>query len=162
MHILAHRFSTIHIPRLAFFLVVISASACRQPEDTRTGFQLSGEAVEGIVDDWSFTDDIQEIFIQTKTWYLLPHSATIWCAEVDGELYIGAYEETKRWETNVEGNPAARLRIGGKLYDVSVTPITDAQAISEIDVKYHDKYVMERSFGDNVPQWRYYAVSQLN
>ncbi len=161
MRIPTARSTTIRVPRVALLAFLISTSTCRQPQDVEPGFRLEGEVVEHIVDDWTFTDDIQEIFIQTKTRYLLPHSTTIWCAALNGELYIGAYgNEIKRWEINVARNSAARLRIDGKLYDVTVTPLTSVQTISEIDAKYFDKYDMARTFGENVPKWRYYGVSQ--
>ena len=161
MRRLTPRSTTIPIPRIALLALAVSVSTCRQPQDVKPGFRLNGEVVDYIVDDWTFTDDIQEIFIQTKTWYVLPHSTTIWCAEMNGELYIGAYgNEVKGWETNVARNSDARLRIDGKLYDVTVTPITSVQATAEIDVEYNAKYDMERTFGENVPKWRYYGVSQ--
>ena len=150
----------IQTQRAAFLVLVFSASAC-QPQDVTPGLWLSGEVVEYIVDDWAFTDDIEEIFIQTKTWYFLPHSTTIWCAEMNGELYIGSYaDEKKHWENNVVRNPAARLRIAGKLYDVTVTPVTNAQATTEIDAQYTKKYNMEEVFGKNLPTWWYYRISQ--
>ena len=154
--------AAIHIQRVASLALVISASACRQPDGTTTGFRLSGEVVEHVVEDWAFTNDIQLIFIETKTRYLLPHSATIWCAELNGELYIGAYQNEKGWEANVSRDSAARLRIDGKLYDVTLTPITSAQTISEIDARYDDKYDMASAFGSDPPQWRYYRISQHN
>ncbi len=150
----------IHIHQVVLVAFVISASAC-QPQDITPGLWLSGEVVEHVVDDWTFTDDIEEIFIQTKTWYLLPHSTTIWCAEMNGELYIGSYADGKKqWEDNIERNPDARLRIDGKLYDVTVTPVTNAQATTEIDARYTEKYNMEEVFGEDLPTWWYYRISQ--
>ncbi|MCZ6642566.1 MAG: DUF2255 family protein [Gammaproteobacteria bacterium] len=111
--------------------------------------------------NWTFTDDIEEIFIQTNTWYLLPHSTTIWCAEMSGGLYVGSYAgEQKYWENNLALDPEARLQIDGKLYDVSVTPVSNAQAISDLDATYTAKYDMAEVFGENVPEWRYYRISQ--
>ncbi len=152
----------IQLQKAAFLVLVVSASAC-QPQDVTPGLWLSGEVVDQVVDDWTFTDDVEEIFIQTKTWYLLPHSTTIWCAEMNGELYIGSYAEgKKRWENNIERNPDARLRIAGKLYNVTVTPVTIPQATTEIDAKYTSKYDMEEVFGMDLPTWWYYRVSQRN
>ena len=80
---------------------------------------------------------------------------------MNGELYIGSYaDEKKRWEKNVARNPAARLQIAGKLYDVTVTSVTNAQATTEIDAKYTKKYNMEEVFGENLPTWWYYRISQ--
>ena len=154
------------IRQLAFLVFLISGSAC-QPKDVSPGLWLSGDVVENTVDDWTFTDDIEEIFIQTQTWYLLPHSTTIWCVELNGELYIGSYaeesaEEKKVWENNVVRNSAARLGIDGRLYEVSVVPVTNADTTSALDTRYAEKYDMAEVFGEHVPEWWYYQVSQRN
>ncbi len=156
------RSTSTHLQQVVFLTLVISTSAC-QPEDETPGFWLNGEVVEHIVDDWTFTDKVEEIFIQTKTWYLLPHSTTIWCGEMSGELYVGSYaDEQKYWENNVLLNPDARLQINGLLYDVTVTPVSDTRAIANLDARYTAKYNMAEVFGENLPQWRYYRVSQHN
>ena len=146
---------------VAALAVAITCLGC-QPQDVKPGLWLSGEAVEEPVGDWTFTDDIEEIFIQTKTWYLLPHSTTIWCAEMRGELYIGSYGENegekKRWEKNVARNPDARLRIDGKLYDVTITPVTGGRMVADLNIRYNEKYDMEEVFGDELPTWWFYRV----
>ena len=96
---------------LALFSAVVVATAC-QPEDETPGLWLQGETVEEKIAAWSFSDDVEEIFIETRPWYRLPHSTTIWCVALDGGLYIGSYgEEKKAWERNIERNPTARLSI---------------------------------------------------
>ncbi len=108
---------------------VLLTIAC-QPKDTRPGAWLRGSAAEEPVADWGFTDGIEEIFIQTRTWYGIPHSTTIWCGSMDGDLYVGSYgEEKKRWERNIARNPAARLGIDGALYDVRLTEVTDEDLV---------------------------------
>ena len=135
------------------------AVAC-QPKDTRPGFWLRGERAETLVQDWRFTDAAEEIFIETHTWYGFRHSTTIWCVELDGQLYIGSYDDdVKFWETNVERNPEARLRIAGRLYDVTVTPIVDSELGRKLDERYASKYDMAEVFGDDLPAWRYYHVT---
>ena len=145
--------------------IAIVSLGC-QPKDERPGLGLSGDTVEKIVTDWTFTEDIEEIFIETKTWYLLPHSTTIWCAEMGGDLYIGSYGEgegdKKRWEKNVARNPEATLRIDGKLYDVTVTPVTGPRMVGRIDARYNEKYDMADVFGDELPKWWFYLVAQRN
>ena len=39
---------------------------------------LSGEVHQQEVEDWSFTSDALEIFIETVTSYWIPHSVTAW------------------------------------------------------------------------------------
>src|SRR5262245_3506846 len=61
------------------------------PKAQRAGLWLSGDAVTAPVNDWSFTDSIQEIQVQTHSWYGLPHSVTTQCASVNGTLYIASF-----------------------------------------------------------------------
>ncbi len=109
--------------------------------------------------DWSFVNDHQEVFLETRTWYGIPHSTTIWCVEIDGKLYVGSYGDTKKtWENNIARNPEAKLSISGKIYEVRVTPITDSTLTSSVDVAYTQKYDMAEVFGDDLPPWWYYSV----
>ena len=148
----------------AALAAVLVLSGC-QPEDVTPGLWLSGEVVAENVDDWSFTDEVQEIFIQTPTWYVVPHSTTIWCVAMDGALFIGSYgsengNEKKRWEKNIARNPHARLRIRDKLYDVTVNSVSDRLTVAALDLRYRDKYNMQEVFGEDVPAWWYYQVTQ--
>ncbi len=76
--------------------------------------------------DWRFTDDNKEIAVQVHTPYLIPHAVTIWCAQVDGELYVGASApKTKHWPGWVDDNPDVTLRIGENTYAVRLVPLDD-------------------------------------
>jgi hypothetical protein len=93
---------------VAALVAAVAVLGC-QPEDETPGLWLSGEIAPERVDDWRFTNDIEEIFVETRPWYGIPHSTTIWCVELGGELYIGSYgDEKKTWENNVARHPAAR------------------------------------------------------
>jgi len=145
--------------RIGLVLLVFLAIGC-EPKDVRPGAWLSGDPAGEPVDDWGFSDPIEEIFIQTRTWYGIPHSTTIWCATVDGNLYVGSYgDEKKAWEKNIARNPAARLRIDGILHDVTLTEVKDAALSAELDAAYAHKYDMAEVFGDELPPWWYYRVT---
>jgi hypothetical protein len=145
---------------LVLLAAVVVATAC-QPEDEKPGLWLQGETVEQKVADWSFSDEVEEIFIETRPWYLLPHSTTIWCVALDGELYIGSYgEEKKAWERNIARNPAAKLSIAGQVYPVTVAPVTAGELTEALDAAYSTKYDMLEVFGEEVPDWWYYRVVQ--
>ncbi len=145
---------------LALIAVAIGCVGC-QPKDVRPGLWLSGDLVEERVDDWGFTQKIEEIFIETRAWYGIPHSTTIWCGERSGELYIGSYgDQKKTWEKNVARNPEARLAIAGKIYAVTVTPVTDRALIAALHATYTQKYDMAEVFGDDLPEWWYYRIEQ--
>lgn len=143
---------------LAVSGLLVAALAC-QPQDERAGLWLTGEAAAEPVGDWSFTAGIEEIFIETRPWYGLPHSTTIWCVELDGRLYVGSYgPEKKAWEEAIAHDPEARLRIDGRLYDVSLVAVTAPALIQSLTARYNEKYDMQEVFGEDVPEWWYYRV----
>jgi hypothetical protein len=135
-------------------------SAACQPKDTRPGLWLTGQRAEARVQDWRFTQEVEEIFVETRTWYGVRHSTTIWCVELDGGLYIGSYaDDVKYWEENVARNPEARLRIQGRIYDVRVMPVASRELGERLDQRYAAKYDMAEVFGNDLPAWRYYRVA---
>jgi hypothetical protein len=155
---------TLHIAErglVALALLAVAVAMACQPEDETPGLWLRGETVEEKVADWSFSEEIEEIFIETRPWYGVAHSTTIWCVAPDGGLYIGSYgDEKKAWERNIERNPEARVSIGGRIYEVTVAPVTDGDLIEGLDAAYSRKYDMVEVFGEEVPDWRYYQAAQ--
>ena len=134
-------------------------TAC-QPKDTRPGFWLKGQRANETSQDWRFTRDVEEIFVETRTWYGLRHSTTIWCVVVDGRLYIGSYDDdVKYWEENVARNLEARIQIQGQIYEVTLTTIEAPELNEKLDQRYAEKYDMAEVFGDELPAWRYYGVT---
>ena len=126
---------------MAALVAAVAVVGC-QPEDETPGLWLGGE-----------------IFIETRPWYGIPHSTTIWCVELGGKLYIGSYgEEKKTWEKNVARRPAAKLAISGKLHEVTVVPVSEPNRIEALDAAYAKKYDMAEVFGDEIPEWWYYQV----
>ena len=133
-----------------------------QPQGETPGLWLRGEIVLERVDDWRFTNDIEEILVETRPWYGIPHSTTIWCVELGGELYVGSYgDQKKAWEKNLVRNPAAKLAISGKLHEVTLAPVTDAGRVEALDAAYAQKYDMAEVFGDEIPEWWYYRVAAI-
>jgi hypothetical protein len=103
-----------------------------EPTLQRPGLWLKGELVTTPVADWSFTDKIPNIKIQTNSWYLLPHSVTINCISYKGQLYLYSfyaagltYPHGRRWNEDVARDPHVRLKIGDKLYDRTLVRVTD-------------------------------------
>ena len=139
----------------SFMIACIGCS----PKDERPGLWVSGDVVEA--GDFGCTPDVEEVFIETRPWYLLPHSTTIWCVEHDGALYIGSYDvDRKFWEQNVASRPDARLAIAGKVHKVTVIRVTRSGLVEGIDEAYEQKYDMVEVFGEEVPEWRYYHVAR--
>lgn len=114
--------------------------AC-EPQDRRPGLWLSGDVVREPVSDWSFTDALPEIFLETRTWYGVPHSVTVVCVGVGDKLYVpsvyrerGEFPDERLWNRNVMRDPRVRLKIGGKIYERKAVLVEDAaewQAVLE-------------------------------
>jgi hypothetical protein len=144
---------------LSLIVAVLVCTACFGPSDRRPGMKLSGRAADYPA-DWSFTDAHQEIAIEVSGFLGLPHSVTIWCASMDGDLYLGARDpESKRWPAWTDADPNVRLRIDGKLYDVRLTPLEDAATLERLRPVYAKKYDLPAlPPGESPPPSRYWRV----
>ncbi len=137
------------------------ATACFDPEDQRPGLRLTGDPV-AIPADWSFTNDHREIAVEVQSPYFLPHSVTIWCAEVDGVLYIGARNpESKRWPGWVDADPEVRLKIGERLYEVKLIPLDQPKRIDRLRQAYAAKYELPDISPGEGPPIRYWQVAPI-
>jgi hypothetical protein len=143
----------------AGLVCVLAALAACNPSDRRPGLWLAGDPAP-FATDWSFTDAEKEIAIEVHTPYLLPHSVTIWCASLDGALYIAASNpDAKRWPGWVEDDPNVRLLIGGKVYEARLEAVDDADTIDPLRTVYAAKYDLGGSgTGGAVPSVRYWRV----
>lgn len=121
--------------------IALTAACSIEPNGERPGLGVSGEVHKQAVEDWSFTDDAYEIFLETATPYWIPHSVTIRCATVGDKFYVAATNPHLRsWTANVSRDPNVRLKIKGKVYEQKLVPITDVEIIASIDAGYAKKY----------------------
>jgi len=117
--------------------------SCKVP-----GLWLRGEPVTKPVTDWSFTDKIPQIKIQTQTPFLLPHSVTIWCVVYNGNLYLSSYRG-RLWVEDIIRDPHVRLKIGDQLFDRTLSVINDpAEKAAVLEAK-----------GKKYPEWKVPPVS---
>jgi hypothetical protein len=117
--------------------------SCKVP-----GLWLKGEPVTTPVSDWSFTDKIPQIKIQTQTPFLLPHSVIIWCAVYNGNLYVTSYRG-RQWVENIVRDPHVRLKIEDKVFDRTLSMVDDPA----------EKAAVLQAKGRKYPQWKVPAVS---
>ncbi|PYU29549.1 MAG: hypothetical protein DMG31_17045 [Acidobacteria bacterium] len=116
---------------LVLLLVVLSITGL-EPQQRTPGLWLKGNLVTTPVTDWSFTDRVETVKVQTRTWYLLPHSVTTYCVAYNGQLYLDSfyragveYPHGRSWNENVARDPHVRLKVGNNLYDVTLVHVTD-------------------------------------
>ena len=145
---------------MACAAAIALAVACSiDPSDERPGLGLSGEVHQQGVEDWSFTSDAYEIFIETVTSYWIPHSVTVWCVTVGNELYVAADDADKKsWVANVARNPNVRLKIKEEVYEQRLVPVTDAATIASIDSGFVRKYKYEEEEADEDMTVGYWQV----
>jgi NADH dehydrogenase FAD-containing subunit len=141
----------------AFVLLAIALilGAC-DPQDRRPGLWLTGEVADVAPGDWSFSDEHGEIALEVATPYLIPHSVTIWCAQVDGTLYVAAAApEEKNWPGWVADDPDVRLKIGDTVYVATLAELEDAAEIQAVRGAYAGKYeVANLGSGASLRYWR--------
>jgi len=118
-----------------------------EPRDRDAGFWINGTLVTTPVIDWSFTEQVQEIYVETRTWYLIPHSVNTYCATHDGELYLfsayyqgGEFPYGRLWNQNVLRDPRVRLKIGDQLFEREVSFVTNATEKEAVFQNFVKKY----------------------
>lgn len=132
---------------LVAVLLVLSVTGFG-PHDRTPGLWLKGDLVTAPVTDWSFTNQIPQIEVQTQTPFLLPHSVTIWCAVYNGNLYVTS-ARGRQWVENVVRDPHVRLKIADKVYDRTMSLIDDPA----------EKAAVLQAKGKKYPQWKVPSVA---
>lgn len=112
------------------------------------GLWLKGEVATSPVSDWSFTDKIHTIKIQTQTPFLLPYSVSIWCAEYNHNLYVTSYRG-RRWVEDIVRDPHVRLKIGDQIFERNLSLVNDPA----------EKAAVLQAKGKKYPEWKVPPVS---
>jgi hypothetical protein len=113
------------------------------PHARTPGLWLKGNVVAAPVTDWSFTDKIPVVQLQTQSSYMLPHSVNINCLNYNGQLYlVSVYPAgtAHTWNDNVMRDPHVRLKIGEDIYDRTVSLVPDPAEQEGVLQARHNKY----------------------
>ena len=128
-------------------LLVVARIVGFEPNGRRPGLWLKGDLVTTPVTEWSFTDKIQNVKIQTNTWYFVPHSVTINCVSYRGQLYLDSfyaagltYPHGRSWNEDVARDPHVRIKIGNQLYDRTLALVTDPAEQEAVNEAKFRKY----------------------
>ena len=93
------------------------------------GLWLRGKVETASPPDWSFTDDIPTVMVQTRTWFGLPMSVIVAVDVYNNHLYfVSAYPAghgEHLWNRNVARDAHVRINVAGKLYDRDLFEVID-------------------------------------
>ena len=146
----------------------------------RPGLWLTGEVVHEAVTNWDWVNQFSDPFgqnateLETRTWYGIPHSVTVLLVPRGDKLYLQSSAQTfrlskpfpysKAWWRNVERDPRVRLKIGGKIYEMTVALIQDRAEVARLRGE-RDPIVKRRDADGNehvTEEWHYWRVFQRN
>ena len=146
---------------------------------TLPGLWLKGELVREPVENWDWVNDVDHpvrgntIMLETRTWYGIPYSVTILPTPRGDKLYIGGsardarlerqFPDYKMWWANVERDPRVRLKIDGRIYEMTAVLVTDPEEFVEVIGREPvTKRVAEDGTEQVVAKWYYWQVFQRN
>ncbi len=144
---------------------------------TLPGLWLTGEVVREPVENWDWVNEVDHpvrgntIMLETRTWYGIPYSVTILPTPRGDSLYIGGsarddrlvreFPHYKQWWTNVERDPRVRLKIDGKIYEMTASLVHDPAEFQEVIGR--DPVTLARTDDGTeevVAKWYYWRVTQ--
>ncbi len=146
---------------------------------TLPGMWLAGDVVRDPVADWEWVTNVDHpirgntIMLETRTWYGIPYSVTILPTPRGDKLYIGGsardarlereFPDYKQWWANVERDPRVRLKIDGKIYEMTAALVSDPVELAEIIGRDPiTTNVAEDGTEQIVAKWYYWRVFQRN
>ena len=103
-------------------------------------FSSFGDRNTRPVTDWSFTDAVEVVQLETRTPYLIPHSVNLEIARVNQQLYLFSaypppapgqpdlrdrFPEGRFWNRMVLRDPRIRLQIGERVFEARAFALTD-------------------------------------
>jgi hypothetical protein len=112
------------------------------------GLWLKGEVVREPVTNWDWVNQVNDpirgnsIMLETRRWFGVPHSVTINPTARGDKLYIGGSEQdfrlqkefpdSKTWWANIERDPRVRIKIDGKIYEMTVALVADRAEVAQL------------------------------
>jgi hypothetical protein len=143
------------------------------------GLWLKGEVVREPVTEWDWTNQVNDpirgnsIMLETRTWYGIPHSVTINLVPLGDTLYISGsqqdsrvlqtFPDAKSWWANIERDPRIRMKIDGKLYEMTAVLLADRAEIVELFGRDPVTRVVDSDGNEQITSVRHYwRVYQRN
>ena len=92
-------------------------------------------------DDWSYTDDILLVDLETRgAWFR--HSITVLILASERGIYIPSRNASrKRWVANAQSDPRVRVRIKDKIFERHAVRVTDPAELAPLAPLFVYKYM---------------------
>jgi hypothetical protein len=118
-------------------LLLTAWAGCSDPFLTLPGGELEGEPAP-VPEDWGFTDAVSTIQIETRPED--PYSVNIWVVAMEDVLYLHAGATRATWVEHLEADPRLRVRIEGRLYELSAARVGSVEEFARFADAYEAKY----------------------
>lgn len=126
---------------VAGLALALATLACG-PMGPVAGGRLDGELVTAPVGDWSFSDAADTVALETKPDD--PYSVNVWAVADGAKLYVASGNGPgTAWAENIHADSRVRVRIDGKLYELSAVEVTDDAEKQASLALYKKKYDYE-------------------
>jgi hypothetical protein len=117
--------------------ITLTVTACSGPFVLLPGGSLDG-AVTPVPDDWSFTDEIDTIQLETNP--ADPYSVNIWVTAMGDHLYVHAGATRATWIEHMEADPNVRLRANDAIYELAASRVESQDEFDRYSTVYEKKY----------------------
>jgi hypothetical protein len=124
------------IYRLVGLCLIVLVTGC-DPVFMLPGGKLDGE-LSAIPNTWAAVDDLKTIQLETHP--LDPYSVNVWAIAMGTIVYVHAGASRSTWVENMEIYPNVRIRVGGKLFDLTATRVTSPDEFKDFSDTYEKKY----------------------
>lgn len=123
------------------------------------GTALTGPQSADKIRDWQFAADVDQCALEVRPED--PHSVTVNCWLVGGQLYVGCSEcPGKTWSAAITLNSGARIQIGDNVYPVKATRLTDQVAAERAWAFRSEKYEAGEVGGLPADFWLFHLRSR--
>lgn len=134
-------------------ILALVLAACG-PLGPLSGGRLSGEVHTAPVGDWSFSDAVATIQLETNP--AEPHSVNAWCVGLGDRIYVptsmirGPKAPSEReWVRNVTADERVRIRIGDQIYERTAVRVHDAAEYDAARAALEMKYELDPAERDS-------------
>jgi hypothetical protein len=130
---------------IAIVVLLIAAYATaiffpNDPVERSPGTRLSGDLAPVQDTEWAFFEGRRQLYLETKTLYLVPHSITVSGWVTDKILYVGCRScDGKYWPKNVARDNRVRLKIDEEIYLRSAVRLDDMQRRTVLNIPQEEE-----------------------